>query len=81
MHCHRTQFYVLQTLLTKQTSPAEESIPTRENSMGKACTECELERIKGISSDKWDEIVPITALRPGYEDTRLNFQKVSFSDV
>lgn len=63
----------------KQPSTDEESIPTRDGSMGKACTECELERIKEISSDKWDEIVPITALRPGYEDTRLNFQKVCYN--
>lgn len=54
----------------------EELIPPRGGSMGSACTECELDSIKRISSHKWTEIVPVTALRPGYEDTRLNFQKV-----
>ncbi|XP_039750148.1 allantoicase-like [Pararge aegeria] len=58
-------------------TPEEEALlPERDTQMGSACTECDLERVKQLSSDKWEEIVPITALRPGYEDTRMNYQKV-----
>lgn len=45
--------------------------------MGSACSKCDLEQIQQIDSDKWDEIVPVTPLRAGYEETRLNFQKVN----
>lgn len=45
--------------------------------MGTACSECDLEQIQQIDSDRWDEIVPVTPLRAGYEETRLNFQKVN----
>lgn len=44
--------------------------------MGSASSECSLELIKQLGSEKWEEIVPVTALRPGYEDTRMNYQKV-----
>ncbi|XP_049870195.1 probable inactive allantoicase [Pectinophora gossypiella] len=58
-------------------TPEEEVvIPERHSQMGAACTERDLEQIRRLNSEKWDEIVPITALRPGYEDTRLNYQKV-----
>lgn len=53
-------------------------MPPRDGSIGSACTDYELKQIKGINSAQWDEIVPVTALRPGYEETRLNFQKVRF---
>ncbi|CAG5041413.1 unnamed protein product [Parnassius apollo] len=54
----------------------EVSMPERIESIGSACSECDLKQIKKLKSDKWEEIVPITALRPGYEETRRNFQKV-----
>ncbi|XP_032513181.2 allantoicase-like [Danaus plexippus] len=58
-------------------TPEEEALlPERDSEMGSACTECDLERVKQLRTDKWEEIVPITALRPGYEETRMNFQKV-----
>lgn len=47
--------------------------------MGTACNKFDLKHIERLKSDKWDELVPITALRPGYEETRLNFQKVGDS--
>lgn len=56
-------------------------IPERDTKMGSACSECDLEQIERLSSDKWDEIVPVTPLRPGYEETRLNFQKVIQSSI
>ncbi|KAL0832989.1 hypothetical protein ABMA28_001112 [Loxostege sticticalis] len=58
-------------------TPEDEAVmPERDTKMGSACTDCELRQIERLSSDKWETIVPVTALRPGYEETRLNFQKV-----
>ncbi|XP_013184664.2 allantoicase [Amyelois transitella] len=58
-------------------TPEEEAlIPERKPQMGTACSEYNLEKIGHLNSDKWDEIVPMTPLRPGYEDTRFNYQKV-----
>ncbi|XP_045765372.1 allantoicase-like [Maniola jurtina] len=58
------------------TSEEEALLPERDSVMGSACSECDLERVKCLGSDKWEEIVPITALRSGYEETRMNYQKV-----
>lgn len=57
----------------------EALIPERHSEMGSACSECDLEQIQHIDFDRWDEIVPVTPLRAGYEETRLNFQKVNCS--
>lgn len=57
-------------------------IPERDTlPIGCACTEEELEQVNKLHSEKWDEIVPHTELRPGYEDTRLNYQKVVSDEV
>lgn len=45
--------------------------------MGSACKDYDLEQIQQIACDKWEEIVPVTHLRAGYEETRHNFQKVN----
>ncbi|XP_035439075.2 allantoicase [Spodoptera frugiperda] len=63
------------------TPEEEESIPKRVSEMGTACNKFDLKHIERLKSDKWDELVPITALRPGYEETRLNFQKVLSDDA
>ncbi|XP_031767131.2 allantoicase-like isoform X1 [Galleria mellonella] len=58
-------------------TPEEETvIPERFSEMGSACSEWNLQQIKLLKSEKWEEIVPSTALQPGYEETRLNYQKV-----
>lgn len=58
-------------------TPEEEALLSRRDTqMGSACSECDLERVKQLRSDKWEEIVPITALRPGFEESRMNYQKV-----
>ncbi|XP_075971848.1 putative inactive allantoicase [Anticarsia gemmatalis] len=63
------------------TAEEEKSLPNRAASkMGTAANKYEFEQIERLNSDKWDEIVPVTALRPGYEETRLNFQKVLSDD-
>ncbi|KAI5646573.1 allantoicase repeat domain-containing protein [Phthorimaea operculella] len=64
-------------------TPEEESlIPERDDMpLGCACSEEDLEQVSKLHSEKWDEIVPHTELRPGYEDTRLNYQKVVSDEV
>ncbi|XP_014370334.2 allantoicase [Papilio machaon] len=58
-------------------TPEEESLlPRRIEAIGTASSEDDLEQIEKLESDKWEEIVPITALQPGYEETRHNYQKV-----
>ncbi|RVE46686.1 hypothetical protein evm_008649 [Chilo suppressalis] len=58
-------------------TPEEEAlIPARDTRMGSACCRRDLEEVERLKSDKWEEIVPVTPLEAGYEDTRLNFQKV-----
>ncbi|CAH0725354.1 unnamed protein product, partial [Brenthis ino] len=58
-------------------TPEEEALlPGRDTQMGSACSKCDLKRVEQLNSDKWEEIVPITALRPGYEESRMNYQKV-----
>ncbi|KAJ0178659.1 hypothetical protein K1T71_005434 [Dendrolimus kikuchii] len=58
-------------------TPEEEAvIPTREARLGTSCTDRQLHQVYKLQSDKWHELVPVTALRPGYEGTRLNYQKV-----
>lgn len=67
-------------IIKKKSCISEEAlIPERHSEMGSACSECDLEQIQQIDSNKWDEIVPVTPLRAGYEETRLNFQKVNCS--
>ncbi|XP_053603789.1 allantoicase-like [Plodia interpunctella] len=63
-------------------TPEEEALlPERQSQMGSACSDCNFEKIKRLNSEKWDEIVPVTPLRPGYEDTRLNYQKVVSDEI
>ncbi|XP_041970929.1 allantoicase-like [Aricia agestis] len=58
-------------------TPEEEALlPGRESRMGSACSECDLERVGRLNSDRWEEVVPVTTLQPGYEETRMNYQKV-----
>lgn len=45
--------------------------------MGSACSSEEVEDVERLRSEEWQEIIPITGLRPGYESTRHNYQKVS----
>lgn len=44
--------------------------------MGSACSSEELGDIDRLHSEEWQEIIPKTGLRPGYEPTRHNYQKV-----
>lgn len=44
--------------------------------MGTACTREMLKQMESIDSDHWEEILKMTELRPGYEETRHNFFKI-----
>ncbi|XP_077283095.1 allantoicase-like [Arctopsyche grandis] len=54
----------------------EKLIPLRKGEMGSCCNRNDLIEIGQLSSEHWQEIIPKTALQPGYEDTRHNYQKV-----
>ncbi|CAB3239464.1 unnamed protein product [Arctia plantaginis] len=58
----------------------EECLSERISEIGTTFSKFDLEQIERLKSDKWDEIVPVTALRPGYEETRHNYQKVLSDD-
>lgn len=49
--------------------------------MGSACSVAELEQVNKLKSDSWPDIVPITQMRPGYEDTRRSFITVNSDTV
>lgn len=55
----------------------ENLIPYRESHMGNAATPEVMEQIQKLGSEGWTEIVPVTPLRPGYPDTRLNRFEIS----
>ncbi|KAJ3417227.1 hypothetical protein HDV05_006433 [Chytridiales sp. JEL 0842] len=48
----------------------------RRSEMGTKCTEEELKKALDVGSDKWEEILPMVPLLPGYPDKRHNFFKV-----
>lgn len=41
--------------------------------MGIACSPEQLKKMEELSTEQWDELVPMTPLRPGYEETRHNY--------
>lgn len=41
--------------------------------MGSACQEQDLIAMQKVQSNKWNELVPMTEMQPGYEDTRINY--------
>lgn len=56
----------------------EELIPPRKNNnrMGTACTKEMLKQMESIASNRWEEILKMTELRPGYDETRHNYFKI-----
>lgn len=75
--CFRIIFIVLYLLVFVIIFTEEELIPMRRNEMGSACSSEELEDVDRLRSEEWQEIIPRTELRPGYEPTRHNYQKVN----
>eukprot|EP00644_Phytophthora_capsici_P016827 jgi/Phyca11/556776/estExt2_Genewise1Plus.C_PHYCAscaffold_950052 len=49
---------------------------TDERAMGVCATPEEFKLIEQLHSDKWTEVVPLTALEPGYAETRHNLLRV-----
>ncbi|KAG6453581.1 allantoicase [Manduca sexta] len=66
------KFSIQAALLTPE---EEELIP--ERNAGSASSDRDLELVSRLHSEKWKEIVPITPLQPGYEETRRNYVKVA----
>lgn len=60
----------------------EPFLPKRdEDMMGQAASEAMLESVRTLNSDQWPIILPMTELRPGYEETRHNFFPINFDQV
>lgn len=53
------------------------SLPDRKGQMGTAATQEQLKIIKKFGSQNWDEILPRTALKPGYKTSCHNFFDIS----
>ncbi|KAJ8371618.1 hypothetical protein AAFF_G00306540 [Aldrovandia affinis] len=45
---------------------------------GKAATEEEFEAVAELHSESWDELVPVTELKPGYSDSCHNYFPITF---
>lgn len=49
-------------------------VPTRKpDVIGRAPTNRDFEKMRKIESEKWPEIVPMTELKAGYEETRHTY--------
>ncbi|KAK5644588.1 hypothetical protein RI129_005888 [Pyrocoelia pectoralis] len=60
----------------------EPSMPLRSSDMmGKAATSEMFESVKEFNSEKWSVILPMTELRPGYDETRHNFFPINSEQV
>ncbi|GBP05442.1 Allantoicase [Eumeta japonica] len=58
-------------------SPQEEALlPKRQSRQGTTCDARDLQQIELLVSERWEELIPKTPLRPGYEHSRHNYQKV-----
>lgn len=49
--------------------------------LGRAASKSDFDKISKLNSDKWRELVPITNLAPGYEDTRYTCLSVDSEEV
>lgn len=56
-------------------------LPPRNSKMGSACTNEEQSQASKLRSDQWTDLVPMTKLRPGYEETRKNYIAVDCNEV
>lgn len=56
-------------------------MPQRSSKMGSACTNEEHSIVARVDSDQWCDLVPMTKMRPGYEETRKNYVTVDSNDV
>lgn len=56
-------------------------LPVRRSELGSACTAAEAHAVGGLLADRWTELLPMAALRPGYEETRRHHIPVDRNDV
>ncbi|KAJ6649349.1 Allantoicase [Pseudolycoriella hygida] len=63
-------------------SEYEESLlPHRQGKMGTACSADELQMISKLKTECWPELVEMTSLKPGYEETRKTYISVDSNEV
>ncbi|GLG98316.1 AAEL014045-PA [Gryllus bimaculatus] len=55
----------------------EECIPQRKSEMGRAASEEEMRQIQQLQSQEWAYLLPMTPLKPGYEDSRFNYFNIN----
>ncbi|XP_063434625.1 allantoicase-like [Mytilus trossulus] len=55
------------------------SLPDRKGKMGTAATESQLKLMNRLGSQNWDEILPSTALKPGYKTSCHNFFDIKYN--
>lgn len=55
--------------------------PERRSQLGAACTAVEAQAVDALRTAEWTELLPMTELRPGYEETRRNHIAVDRNDV
>lgn len=57
-------------------------MPERDNDMlGTACTKEALKQVASLKSAEWEEVIQMTLLKPGYEDTRHNYFSLHSNEV
>lgn len=59
----------------------ESLLPSRQNKLGSACSTEEVQMISEVKSECWPELVEMTNLKPGYEDTRKTYISVDSNEV
>lgn len=65
----------------ESTFSEERSFPVRNSTLGSACTNEELRQIAKHRTHLWPELVPMTQMQAGYEETRKNFVSVDNDQV
>lgn len=57
-------------------------MPERDNDMlGTACSKETLKQVAFLKSEEWEELIQMTPLKPGYEDTRHNYFALHSNEV
>jgi len=60
----------------------ETIIPERsEDMMGTACTKEMFKQMEQLHSEEWEELVPMTKLQSGYEETRHNYFHIESNEI
>lgn len=49
--------------------------------MGICCSKDDLNKISELNSNKWENLVPVTCLNPGYPETKDNYISINTKDI